>query len=1174
MRVRIEKSHLALTWLLCLLALTFTAPVAQGYHFPWDQGHDTTDWDDPSPPGPCEGGVCDSCSGNASRSPVYTATGHFVWSDTDVALNGRPSIGITRTYNSHDPRAGIFGNGWTVGCELALYKATRFEDDATIYTLRVGNGKRYEFIQLLGGDPTPPPGRYETLQPQADGTVQFIHPDGSVKIFRKDGKLSRELDRNSNATEYSYNSSGMLTMIADAHGRAIALAYNSAGRVASVADHTGRIWRYTYDLDGNLERVTDALGGVRRYSYEGYQPTGDAHIYQHLTSIVDASGVEVVRVTYNMERVASYTEGANTFRYTYDTVNNRVTKTDAMNSVWLFTYNADGLIIQDTDPLGNIWRQEFDADGNVTRRIDSLGHASEWTYDDQGRRLTFKNPLGDTETYAYQGTNPQPIRTTSPSGRVTEITYDARQNPLTVKDPAGGVTRFEWNSTGDLVATIDAMGNRSEMTYTPAGLLETVKDPLARVTTYTYDGRGNLVEQVNPARERVQYFYDSLDRRVQTTDPLGGTTAYTYDAAGRLLSLTDPAGNTTSYSYDNNGRMETRRSPDARIWKYAYRADNLVSELTLPDNRKFTYTYDVAKRMTSEDAAGLISTFAYSARGELTGATSPTDEIASAYDAAGRMVRETVNGEQVTSTYNSDGERTRLAALGTAIDYTYDQRGLLKSIADAGETFDFTRDALGRRTRLSYPTGATANYSYDPAGRLASLTHSGAFAASYVYTYDTAGRMTRLAGDGADWIYQYDNHGRLTQAAHGADSFTYPMDAVGNILVGGRQYDAANRLAQDDDHVFTYDALGNLTEKRNRTTGARDVFIWNAKSHLIRFEHYPDGTAASPSLSIVYSYDALGRRSSRSKNGTTEKFIYDGPARIGVVGELGQAQVYVIFSDHIDEPLRESGQGTYRHFHSNHLGSIVGVTDSAVVLAKLAYDPYGATETVGSTGVDFRYTGREQDAEDLYYYRARYYDPSIQRFLSEDPVGFQGGINFYAYVNNNPISLVDPSGLCSCGLPSGSDFWSRYPNYNDYSGSDVWNLIGGSLNDKYGANSPGGLQNSCAVRVSYGLNRSGRPIPRGAPGANRNYGGDNARYILSARELNSYLRSAYGAPSRTLMSTGQFNAFQQGLSAGQVAIVSSKGHAAVVTGSYADPYVRSYLGDVWILPTTGRCTCR
>ena len=133
---------LFLGFLLTLL-VALTTNTAEAYHFPWDQGHDTTDWGDPDELGTPDDPTNDCNKGQSS--PVYTARGHFIWKDMDVSLAGKPSIDIRRTYNSHDPRDGIFGNGWSSNCEPLLTK-TNNSDGTTSFIHRVTSGKRYTYI--------------------------------------------------------------------------------------------------------------------------------------------------------------------------------------------------------------------------------------------------------------------------------------------------------------------------------------------------------------------------------------------------------------------------------------------------------------------------------------------------------------------------------------------------------------------------------------------------------------------------------------------------------------------------------------------------------------------------------------------------------------------------------------------------------------------------------------------------------------------------------------------------------------------------------------------------------------------------------------------------------------------------------------------------------------------
>lgn len=994
------------------LGLGMVAQV-QAFHFPWDQGHDITDWNDPPPPGPCEGSNCDPC--NSTGSPVYLPTGHFVWTDVDVVLKGTPVLSIARTFNSHDPRSGLFGNGWSVGCDEGLFKVVDSNPDGTTSTkfvLRVANGKRYEFVQQPDGSVTSPAGRYDRVVPQANGTVNLVALDGSHKVFRADGKLSQAVDRNGNAVLYNYDGNGLLSRLADVNGRSLSLTYNSGGRVATVTDHAARVWQYAYDVGGNLETVTDPLTGVRRYQYKTYQPVGDGNVYSQLTRITDASNVVVTQVEYNGDRVMSYTEGANRFAYGYNLTTRVVTKTDSLSSIRRYTYNTDGLITQEVDPLNNTTASVYDTNGNLLQRTDPSGRIWRSTYDTLGRSLSSVDPLGNTYSFTYTGNNPAPSTMASPSGRTTQIAYDAKLNPVSTTDPSNAVTQFQWSAKGDLVVITDAAGQSSNIAYTTIGLPASATDPLNRSSSFTYDARGNLVEQTNAAGERQQFVYDALDRLVRSIDPLGQATVLAYDAAGRLLSVTDPAGRVTAFAYDTFGRPIRRTSPDGRVWTTTYRADNLQSQVSLPDARTLIYSYDAAKRLISENAAGQTTTFTYSARDELLSATGPGGAITRTYDALGRLLTETNNGQTVTLAYNADNERTQLTALGVATSYTYDTRGFLTGISRAGQNFAFTSDLLGRRTQLNLPNGAASQYGYDAASQLTQIAHTGPFATTYGYSHDAAGRITQLSGDGANWNYQYDTLSRLTQAAHGADVSSYAYDPVGNLLNNNRQHDSANRLIQDNDYTFTYDVLGNLTSKQHKVTGARTVYTWNAKSQLTRVERFPNASATTATKILQYTYDPLGRRASKTEDGVQERYVYDGLDLVAVLNASGVAQKQFTFGPGIDEPLAMTTAAGNFYFHANHQGSVTALTSATGVVTQYNYDAYGQTQTTDTIGNPFRYTGREQDAEDLYYYRARYYDPTVQRFISEDPIAFSASdVNFYRYVFNNPLNLNDPSGL-------------------------------------------------------------------------------------------------------------------------------------------------------------------
>jgi len=176
---------------------------------------------------------------------------------------------------------------------------------------------------------------------------------------------------------------------------------------------------------------------------------------------------------------------------------------------------------------------------------------------------------------------------------------------------------------------------------------------------------------------------------------------------------------------------------------------------------------------------------------------------------------------------------------------------------------------------------------------------------------------------------------------------------------------------------------------------------------------------------FIDKYDALGRRTEKTINGATTKYLYDGLDVIQEKDKNGAVTVNYIRTLNIDEPLTRIKGTTVRHYVSDALGSIIGLADDAgAIKTTYAYDPFGNTTISGEASDNpFQYTGRENDGTGLYYYRARYYSPDLQRFISEDPIGLEGGdVNYYAYVGNNPVNWVDPEGQASRpGIPG---YWS------------------------------------------------------------------------------------------------------------------------------------------------------
>lgn len=1015
--------HLAV--LPVLLALT--GPAA-AYHFPWDQGHDTTDWNDPDDPGPCPGGNCeqDPNDCNSKGSPVYVATGQFNWVETDIVLHGRPFMAISRSYQSNDPRSGVFGNGWSFDHDKFLVETVRYEpggSHVTEFVLHVGNGKRYVW-EYPGVDPlasgidpsVSPAGVYVEIVAAAGDHIRLTGRDGGYEEYNAQGDMVSRVDRHGNRLDYSYTD-GLLTRIDDGNGRHLEFGYNLAGFVGTVSDHSGRTWAYDYDIDGNLIAFTDPSGAVRRFEYIAYQPAGDGHRYSLLTKVTDATGVIVTSVAYQSGRVTSFTDGENRWSYSYSPSSKTTTKQDRLGDRQTYHYNDAGLWLQHTDALGATTTAVRNADGVITQTTDAIGAVWRVERDALGRRLSDTDPLGNITRYTYDGDNPSPSEIVSPSGRIITTTCNAAGDPLTVTDPGGATTQMAWTAQGDLVSATNALGATASIAYNAIGQPTGSVDELGRQTLYEYDARGNLIRLTDPAGNASLYEYDILDRVVRATDPEGHFLATAYDPAGRILRLTDERGHVTEYRYDGYGRLAERVDPIGRSVSYSYRIDNLIDRVTLEDGTVTQYLYDLAGRVTQQTTGNDPVSFTYNARDELLRAINRMGSVEFSRDLLGRVVLETgYQGRTVAYQYDNEDRRTRMTALGEDINYSYDLQGNLTTMTSPLGSFGFAHDAVGRRKQINLPNGCQASLQHNLAGRLTRLQHSGGFNATYDYEHDALGRITAWRGAlGGDWQYDYDRNSRLVNAQQGSTNYAYTYDASGNRLENGGVYDDSNRLIEDNQHTFIYDVRGRLTRKQNKSDGAFTDFSWDDRDRLTTVEVYPSDIATTPDKRIDYRYGPFDRRWSRTEDGVIESYLYDGQDRIATMDGTGALQSRVVFGADVDDPLGAATPAGDRFYHANHQGSVTALTDGAAsVVAQAAYTPYGITTVQGDgSGNPFWYTGRERELPDLYYYRARYYDPGNGRFLSEDPLGFGAGdSNFYAYVFGNPVNNVDPSGQC------------------------------------------------------------------------------------------------------------------------------------------------------------------
>ncbi len=1061
--------RISIVALLVAFASSLAISPAYAFHFPWDQGHDTTDPNDADDPGTCEEGDCDNdpCNKGSKGSPVNLATGYFVWSETDIVLKGRPRLAVTRTFNSHDPRVGLVGNGWSMSCDRGLIFTSRFitnqvGDSELVreFVRRLPNGKRYIYSERPDGK-FAAPGLFDVIERLPDNMARLERRNGSYSIYGETGELLATGDRNSNIVNYIYDTQGRLIQKADTNGRSLTYEYNANGLVSIIRDHTGREWLYGYDADANLTLVTDPLNGARTYGYETYQAPSDGQSYTHLNRITDETGVVETDVTYSGARVSSYTDLANTYSYQYDKANRRATKTDSMGSQWVYTYNTTGQFTRIDAPLGRTFQYERDADSLITTYTDPSGTAYSYTYDAFGNRLSQSDSRG-TITITYDNEKPWPLTINSRSGRVTTLTYNAQGNPLTVTDSDGNISNLSWSPQGDLLQITNALNNQTTNTYNIQGMPLTVTDPLGRATQYQYDSLNNLVSMTNPVGEVMQYQYDALDRVISYTDGNGDTTSYSYDAADRITQVNAPNNQTAQYTYDNFGRLSQRTFYDGTNHTYQFRIDNLVSQMTRPDNVVSSMVYDDAKRLIQR-TIGTEDTYqyAYNLRDQLTTASNITGTVTFAYDAFGRKTNETVNGQATTYQYNTEDEIEQLTSMGLLQTQQFDVRGLLSQLDISGSSYQYSYDAITRLTSINRTNAINTTMQYDEADQLLQISHAAGLR-SYQYQYDLASRVNQWQGVANETrSYNYDPASRLTnvQSIINPESFNY--DSIGNRLNNNAQYDNANRIIEDDNFIYSYDVNGNQTQKLNKSTGVVEQYSYNSLDQLVQYQFFSDSNpATSATVDFSYTYGPFGRRWAKQDNlgGGSRQFYWSDTSMIGELS--GSIQRRYIMEGKTPIGFVENGQ--VYHYFKDHLGAAHEASDSnGTVVWRGSYDSFGkVTETITTADNYLRFPGQYHDEESgLYYNYFRFYDPSTGRYITSDPIGIigllngaadriamnptippnftalQGGLpyqtisrskplNTYTYAANSPLLNSDPLGLdAAATLGRGLAIW-------------------------------------------------------------------------------------------------------------------------------------------------------
>jgi len=1036
-------------------------------------------------------------TGAYQGDPVDVTTGAFTLPETDFAIPGRgPGLTFRRTYNASRLVDGPLGYGWEENDDTHL----------TVYpsgeVLIVDASGRVDLYTPSNGSYTPPPGQFTTLTKNGDGTWTLRFPNQSQETFSTTGQLSRLADRNGNALTLAYNGSGQLTAISDAAGRQLTLAYSGA-HISSVTDPLERRVQYGYSPAGDLTSVVDARNQTWTYTYDSAHElisktdpntsvvfTNVYGTLGHVVSQTDAlqkqtqfaysSGQTVATdplgrvTTYYVDTNLRTTEitdaNSDSIYYAYDSHNNLIQLTDARDAPtttnWTyFTDDANGNVLTRKNDLGNVWTYTYDSLNDLLTAKDPLGHQTTYTYDNVGNLLTKTDANNDLTTYTPDSYG-EVVAITDARGKKTAFGYDTYGNQTTITDPYNKIWTTGYDLAGRRTSVTDPLSHTTAYGYDNNDNLLSVTDARNSVTRYTYDNANNRLTAADPDNHTTTYGYDAKNRLVTVTDAANGTTTNAYDAVDNLLSVTNADSEKTSWTYDNLNRELTETLPLGQQTVYQYDGVGNRTKRTDANGNVTTYAYDAINRPTTISyPVGSVS-YGYDAANRRTSMTDSTGATTYGYDAGDRLTSVTFPGNQVVS-YGYDGADNRTSITypdGKLVQYAYDDANRLSTVTDwQSKVTSYGYDDAGNLLTTKYPTGVVETRAYNPADQLTSLVDQGpAGTLSFVYALDAAGlRQSVQRPDGTE-SYTYDNLNRITGVTYTdgtVQSYTY--DAVGNRLTKVENstqttyaYDANDRLTSAGSTSYGYDANGN------QTTAGANTYTWDDENRL--------SGASNSSGSVSYTYRGDGLRASKTVGGVTTNYTWDLNAANPVVLQDGTDSY--VYGYQLISQTDNSGNQTY--FLGDDLGSTKVLTDaSGNVTAQAFYDVFGNVRShTGTASSEYLFAGQEYDSTLGYLYlRARYYDPTLGRFISKDPLvkGASGsqGYNRYAYVANDPTNAVDSSGRY--GSIEGGDAGGGEGLVDDLPWAEPGQPSGGSPGGAEGA-TPSAPTDTCAVSETVG----------------------------------------------------------------------------------------------------------
>jgi RHS repeat-associated protein len=875
-----------------------------------------------------------------------------------------------------------------------------------------------------------------------------------TNFYDGSGHITTQLTQGDTNKAWQVYASGYQTVEIDPAGDQRTFMYDTKSRLIGIQDGLGDFTQTVYDGQDHVIQTVSPLGETNQFIYDGNN---------NLIETIDPLGFTNAFTFDSQNRMVASTDGnGHTSRFGYNAQFDLTGSTNGNGDYVIMAYNSDGTLASRQDSAGTT-SYGYDSNGQLNSITNAGGLGSESFVNNAfGDPTSHTDARGFATTFAYNNRR-ELTNTVAPTNVTTTVTFDANANILTTTDPRGFVLSNTWSVTRLLLSTtLPAVPQGSPVItsiYDSRDWLARSQNPLGKNTYYTNDAAHRLLASTDPLQRTTTFGYDSDSRHTTTTDAALEQTTQTWDARNHVVRIVDAATNVVGKVYDGAGNLVYLTNRNGNVWHFQYDGANRLTNTISPLNHSASQVYNNRGLLqSSTDPLTQTSSFGYDARGRL---TSKTDNIGTnnyAYDGNNNLTLLTNlgTGMKLSWGYDAYNHPTSFTnAAGYVIQYRYDASGNLTNLIYPGSrTVKYFYDSNNHLTNVTDWAGRQTTYSYDLAGHLLGVARPNNTVRTI--NFDDAGEVTNIVEQTTAkfpitfYTLHYDPAGRTDWEFKGPlpHAFTPPIRSM--------TYDADNRLSTVNGTNVTLDADGNLTYGPG-TNGAFGSFAFDARNEL------------TSGGGITYGYDPAGNRVALTNGSSTNAFVIN-PLGSQVLMRINNGTTnYYVYGKGLVYEIDETATATNAaYYHFDARGSTVALTDGGGNLTdQIEYSPYGTvTHRTGNSDTPFLYNGRYgvmTDPNGLLYMRARYYSPYISRFLNPDPSGFSGGLNFFAFANGNPISLVDPFGLGALTGDAGGTYWEGVGNVFKGYGDAVWNLAAGLGNAvSHPINTVDGLANAIA----------------------------------------------------------------------------------------------------------------